>query len=141
MLADIGNRSDVGFEVASKLFLDEHELRSDQLEISLGREGRSNRDRRAAWRDHDLKDIKKIPSPGSRVPSSKMTANSALGTRYLPVIHELQRHAEIVLAQHLNHALEIVFVFSRNANLIALDRRLYFDLRVLDLLDDRLRFL
>src|SRR5262245_49217939 len=55
----------------------------------------------------------------------------------LPVIAELERHAEIVLAQHADGLLEVVLREGRDADLIGLNRGLNLsELSILDELDD-----
>src|ERR1700680_1374203 len=52
------------------------------------------------------------------------------------VIGELHVDAEIALAKQLDHRLQRIAVAAGNTHKIALDRGLYFQLAVLDLLDD-----
>src|SRR5581483_3565704 len=55
------------------------------------------------------------------------------------VIRELQIEAEIFLPQQRNHLLQLVLALALHTELIALDLRLRLQLRVTDLLRDRLR--
>src|ERR1051326_783025 len=57
------------------------------------------------------------------------------------VVGELQRDPEVALAHQRDRLLQLVLVTAGDAHLIALDRRLHFQLGVLDLLHDRLRLL
>src|SRR5690349_21157894 len=55
------------------------------------------------------------------------------------VIGELHRDPEVVVAQELHHGLEVVLLLARDADLVALDRHLDLQLRVLHELHDLAR--
>src|SRR6266545_4502917 len=60
----------------------------------------------------------------------------AINVLVRPVVSELHVNAEIVIAQGRDNLLQDVAVAARDAHGVALNRRLYFELRVFDELDD-----
>src|SRR5262245_3672930 len=57
----------------------------------------------------------------------------------VPEVRELQRDAEVVPAQQLDHGLQIILLLTRHPHLIALDGDLHLELGVLDQLHDLTR--
>jgi len=55
-----------------------------------------------------------------------------LGPGQIPEIVELQRHTEIGFAQQRNHFLQIITLLAGHPHLLALDRDLHLELRLLD---------
>src|SRR5204863_9623647 len=62
-------------------------------------------------------------------------------SRSAAVVRGLKGDAEVALADQGDGLLQLVLVAPRDAHLVALDRRLHLQLRVLDLPDDFLRLL